>query len=196
MGAKLTTEAIDIAGHIFISCQMFPAAKRIRGAKVGDDILEVFAENEDLDIATKLSDFAGEVLTAEAVLRYFGQLSHYRQIERGTTSGRWLPEEPKEIRPFLHLALPLTDGAYVNEGINLPLRGLMQLGDVSGPQVAHLGVVFNPHVSQDVLDDILKKQAKDLISALEVFGGYNEFDFSQYEAQFVKLRRGIEMFGL
>jgi hypothetical protein len=196
MGAKLTAEAIDLAGNIFITCQMFPAAKTIRGAKAGDDILEIFAHNVGLDIATRLSNYAGNELTAEAVLRYFGTLPHYQRIEMGTTTGRWLPGTPKEIRPFFHLALPLSDGVYINEGIKLHLHGLMQLGEPDGPQVTHLGAVFSAHVSQEVLDSILEEQASEMKVAIGVLSEYGEFDFSEYAAQFERLRRGINRFGL
>lgn len=199
MGAKFDNDGLVVTSNVYISCNMFPQARMLHDAGAGSDITEIFGgENRILfSSAKEFSDFAGETLTAEAAMKYFGGRKHYDKIvHQGTQSGRFLPKEPAELMPFFHLILPVRDGVYENGGIKIRLKGLKLIGEPGKNMVAHLGLTFDSHLVDNVVSELLAEQADELGEVLAAMSDYTEFDFTPYEEHLEKMIRGARLVGL
>jgi len=140
------------------------------------------------EVVFKLAPFAALVRSAGkeeidemVIIRYFSGLEHFTQIEReGTIIAS---EIPKKWCSFLHMALPLEDGYYQNEGVRVEIRNQILIGgNGEGQTWSHLAGKFVLPETEKLAKEVKKIQAQipdflEIARDIEKSGG---IDFKNY----------------
>lgn len=142
----------------------------------------------------EMAEARDNVLTLEILCEYFSSLTHAEQIVReGTIIGHELPVHPAELRPVIHVLMPL-EGAdtYVNGDVRLTLRNLVEVGTPTGEGfwAAHMASRVWIQRGEAFRQEMLRRQAESGFTdwVRKVAEAYPVIDFEHYK----RLRRQTE----
>jgi len=158
----------DLAPLFGVTCtkgtMMMGVSRRLATVGEGEEIPLFAATLPAYRPLVEMAEARDNVLTLEILCEYFSSLAHAEQIVReGTTIGYELPAHPAELRPVVHVLMPLEgNDAYVNGDVHLTLRNLVEVGTPAGNGfwAAHMaGRIWIPR-GEAFRQEILRNQAE------------------------------------
>lgn len=110
-----------------------------------------------------VAEETGGMISAWTVLQRFGLPAHFQDMAREVSEGldSVAKEIPTELRAVAHTLLPLEDGFYRNEDVEIRIENLVEIGPQDGNLVAHLAGCFASLCGDEEIAQLKKAQARD-----------------------------------
>jgi len=166
---------------------MMGVSRRLATVADGEEIPLLAATLPAYRPLVEMAEARDNVLTLEILCEYFSSMEHAQQIAReGTIIGHELPMHPAELRPVVHVLMPL-DGKdlYVNDGVRLELRNLVEVGTATGEGfwAAHMASRIWIPRGEDYRQQLLRQQVESGFTrwVCKVQEDYPVIDYSHYK---------------